>query len=76
MVVVIYLQFLQEKHGFVTFGDVSENAGVIICFRSGIATDAHTAVSFLVILIEFVFCQWRRETLYEGTFYLKFILCK
>lgn len=63
MVVVIYLQFLQEMHGFVTCGDVSENAGVICC-RSGIASDAHTTVSFLVILVKFVFCLWRRETLY------------
>lgn len=47
MVVVIYLEFLQEMHGFVTCGDVSENVGVIICCRSGIPTDCHTAVSFL-----------------------------
>jgi hypothetical protein len=46
MVVVIFIQFLQEMRGFVTCGDVSENAGVFICCRSGIATDAHTAVSF------------------------------
>ena len=46
MVVVIYLQFLQEMYSFVTCGDVSENAGAFISCKSGIATDAHTAASF------------------------------